>query len=160
MPSNGAPFLYLCIVNNKEQYNMKVLELFRKYDFKNVLPHLDHLFVVNSKHHLSEASIEVFRGIYNYWANEFEKKPTDCYVRLVSRWEYTSPSIDMNCHVRNKTTFCYSVADQKDMIEVLSMEVKVDEDVEISEVELAAGLFWEMTYREPENIANNASVSK
>ena len=140
--------------------NMTVLELFRKYDFESVLPHLDHLFVVNSKHHLSEASIEVFRGIYNYWANEFEKKPTDCYVRLVSRWEYTSPSIDMNCHVRNKTTFCYSVADQKDMIEVLSMEVKVDEDVEISEVELAAGLFWEMTYREPENIANNASVSK
>ena len=139
---------------------MTVLELFKKYDFESVLPHLDHLFVVNSGHHLSDASIEVFRGIYNYWANEFEKKPTDCNVRLVSRWEYTSPSIDMNCHVRNKTTFCYSVADQKDMIEVLSMEVKVDEDVEISEVELAAGLFWEMTYREPENIANNASVSK
>jgi hypothetical protein len=104
---------------------------------------------VNSKHHLSEASIEVFRGIYNHWANEFEKKPTDCYVRLVSRWEYTSPSIDMNCHVKNKTTFCYSVADQKDMIEVLGMKVKVDKDVEISEIELAAGLFWEMTYYGP-----------
>ena len=129
--------------------NMTVLELFKKYDFESVLPHLDHLFVVNSKHHLSEASIEVFRGIYNYWANEFEKKPTDCYVRLVSRWEYTSPSIDMNCHVRNKTTFCYAVADQKDMIEVLSMQVRVDRGVEISEVELAAGLFWEMTYHDP-----------
>ena len=66
----------------------------------------------------------------------------------------------MNCHVKEKNVFCYAVADQKDMIEVLSMEVKVDEDVEISEVELAAGLFWEMTYREPENIVNNASVSK
>ena len=66
----------------------------------------------------------------------------------------------MNCHVRNKTTFCYSVADQKDMIEVLSMEVRVDKDVEISEVELAAGLFWEMTYRGPKNIVNNTSVSK
>ena len=139
---------------------MIVLELFRKYDFESVVPHLDHLFVVNSKHHLSDASIEVFRGIYNNWANECETKPTDCYIRLVSRWEYTSPSIDMNCHVRNKTTFCYSVADQKDMIEVLSMEVKVDEDVEISEVELAAGLFWEMTYREPKNIVIKANVSK
>jgi hypothetical protein len=29
------------------------------------------------------------------------------------------------------------------------MEVKVRVDVEISEVELAAGLFWEMTYLKP-----------
>ena len=139
---------------------MTVLELFRKYDFDSVLPHLDHLFVVNSRHHLSDASIDVFRGMYNHWANECETKPTDCYIRLVSRWEYTSPSIDMNCHVKNKTTFCYSVADQKDMIEVLGMEVKVDDDVEIGEVELAAGLFWEMTYRGPKNIVNISSVSK
>ena len=127
---------------------MTVSELFRKYDFESVLPHFDHLFEVNSKHHLSDESIEVFRGIYNHWA-KCETKPSDCYIRLVSRWEHTSPSIDMNCHVRNKTEFCYSVADQKDMIEVLSMEVKVDKDVDISEVELAAGLFWEMTYYDP-----------
>ena len=139
---------------------MTVLELFRKYDFESVLPHLDHLFEVNSRHHLSDASIEVFHGIYNHWANECETKPTDYYIRLVSRWEYTSPSIDMNCHVRNKNTFCYAVADQKDMIEVLGMEVRVDDDVEISEVELAAGLFWEMTYRRPKNIVNTASDSK
>jgi len=139
---------------------MTVLELFKKFDFEKVLPHLDHLFVVNSKHHLSDASIEVFRGIYNHWANECEPKTTDYYIRLVSRWEYTSPSIDMNCHVRNKTTFFYSVADQKDMIEVLSMEVRVDKDVDISEVELAAGLFWEMTYREPKINVNKPSVSK
>jgi hypothetical protein len=35
------------------------------------------------------------------------------------------------------------------MIEVLGMKVRVDKDVEISEVELAAGLFWEMTYYGP-----------
>ena len=128
---------------------MTVLELYKEYDFESVLPHLDHLFVVNSRHHLSDASIEVFRGIYNHWANECEPKTTDYYIRLASRWEYTSPSIDMNCHVRNKTTFCYAVADQKDMIEVLSMQVRVDRGVEISEVELAAGLFWEMTYHDP-----------
>ena len=55
----------------------------------------------------------------------------------------------MNCHVKEKNVFCYAVADQKDMIEVLSMKVRVDKDVEISEVELAAGLFWEMTYHDP-----------
>ena len=55
---------------------MTVLELFRKYDFESILPHFDHLFEVNSKYHLSDASIEVFRGIYNHWANECETKPT------------------------------------------------------------------------------------
>jgi hypothetical protein len=120
---------------------MTVLELFRKYDFDSVLPHLDHLFVVNSGHNLSSSQVENARSFYNHWANECETKPTKCYIRLVSRWEYTSPSIDMNCHVRNKTDYCYAVADQKDMIEVLNMKVRVDKDVEISEVELAAGLF-------------------
>ena len=129
---------------------MTVLELFKKYDCDSILPHLDHLFVVNSGHHLSDASIEVFRGIYNHWA-QCEIRPTNCHIRLVSRWEHTSPSIDMNCHVKENSTFCYSVADQKDMIEVLSMKVKVDKDVEISEVELAAGLFWEMTYYGPKD---------
>ena len=131
---------------------MTVLELFRKYDFESILPHLNHLFEVNSGRHFSDASIEVFRGLYKKWT-ECETKPMNCYIWLVSRWEYTSPSIDMNCHVRNKTDFCYAVADQKDMIEVLGMKVRVDKDVEISEVELAAGLFWEMTYYGPkENV--------
>lgn len=128
---------------------LTVSELFKKYDFDSILPHLDHLFVVNSGHNLSSSQVENARSFYNHWANECEPKATDYYIRLASRWEYTSPSIDMNCHVRNKTTFCYAVADQKNMIEVLSMQVRVDRGVEISEVELAAGLFWEMTYHDP-----------
>ena len=106
--------------NNITMKRMTVSELFKKYDFESILPHLDHLFMVNSGRHFSEASIEVFRDLYKHWT-ECETKPTNCHIRLCSRWEYTSPSIDMNCHVREKTTFCYSVADQKDMIEVLSL---------------------------------------
>ena len=127
---------------------MTVSELFKKNDFESILPHLNHLFMVNSGRHFSDASIEVFRGLYKKWT-ECETKPTNRHILLVSRWEHTSPSIDMNCHVRNKTDFCYALADQKDMIEVPSMKVRVDKDVEISEVELAAGLFWEMTYHGP-----------
>jgi len=127
---------------------MTVSELFKKYDFDSVLPHLDHLFEVNSGHNLSSSQVENARSFYDHWT-KCETKPTNCHIRLASRWEKTSPSIDMNCHVREKNVFCYSVADQKDMIEVLSMKVRVDEDVEISEVELAAGLFWEMTYHDP-----------
>lgn len=128
---------------------MKVLELYKKYDFEKVLPHLDHLFVVNSKHHLSVASVEVFRGIYNHWTNECEPKPTCLYIELASRWEMTNSLIDWNCSVNDKKGLLHSAAEHKDKIEVLSMEVKVRDYVEISEVELAAGLFWEMTYLEP-----------
>ena len=130
---------------------MKVLELYKKYDFEKVLPHLDHLFVVNSKHHLSDASIEVFRGIYNHWSNECEPKPTCLYIELASRWEMTNSLIDWNCSVNDKKGLLHSAAEHKDKIEVLSMEVKVRDYVEISEVELAAGLFWEMTYYGPKD---------
>ena len=139
---------------------MTVLYLFRKYDFESVLPHLDHLFVVNSRHHLSDASIEVFRGIYNHWVNECEPKPTDFYIELVSRWEMTNSLIDWNCSVNDKKGLLYSAAEHKDKIEVLGMEVNIRDDVEISEVELAAGLFWEMTYLEPKKIVKLVKVSK
>ena len=56
---------------------MTVSELFKKYDFESILPHLNH----------------------------------HRHIRLVSRWEHTSPSIDMNCHVKEKNVFCYAVAD-------------------------------------------------
>jgi hypothetical protein len=36
------------------------------------------------------------------------------------------------------------------------MKVRVDKDVEISEVELAAGLFWEMTYYGPKENDRNS----
>lgn len=43
---------------------MTVSELFKKNDFESILPHLNHLFMVNSGRHFSDASIEVFRGLY------------------------------------------------------------------------------------------------
>ena len=64
---------------------MTVSELFKKYDFES-------------------------RGLYKKWT-ECETKPTNRHIRLVSRWEHTSPSIDMNCHVKEKNVFCYAVAD-------------------------------------------------
>lgn len=139
---------------------MTVSEILKRNDFESVLPHLDHLFVVNSRHHPSKASIEVFRGIYNHWANECGPKPTDLYIELASRWEMTNSLIDWNCSVNDEKGLLYSAAEHKDKVEVLSMEVNVRDDVEISEVELAAGLFWEMTYLEPKKIVKLVKVSK
>ena len=128
---------------------MTVLEIFKRIDFESVLPHLNHLFEVNSKHSMSADFIEVCRSYYNHWANECEPKSTDLYIELASRWEMTNSLIDWNCSVNDRKGLLYSAAEHKDKIEVLSMEVKVRDDVDISEVELAAGLFWEMTYLEP-----------
>ena len=44
---------------------MTVSELFKKYDFESILPHLNHLFMVNSGRYFSDESIEVFRDLYN-----------------------------------------------------------------------------------------------
>ena len=38
---------------------MTVSELFKKYDFESVLPHLDHLFVVNSGHNLLHRKLKM-----------------------------------------------------------------------------------------------------
>ena len=128
---------------------MTVLEIFKRNDFEIVVPHLNHLFQVNSKHSMSAEFIEVCRSYYNHWANECEPKSTDLYIELASRWEMTNSLIDWNCSVNDEKGLMHSTAEHKDKIEVLSMEVNVRDDVEISEVELAAGLFWEMTYLEP-----------
>ena len=128
---------------------MTVLELFKKYDFESVVLHLNHLFEVNSKHSMSAEFIEVCRSIYNHWANECEPKPTDLYIELASRWEMTNSLIDWNCSVKDEKGLLHSAAEHKDKIELLSMKVKVRAYVEISEVELTAGLFWEMTYLNP-----------
>ena len=139
---------------------MIVIELFRKYDFESVVPHLNHLFEVNSNHSMSAEFIEVCRGIYNHWANECEPKPTNLYIELASRWEMTNSLIDWNCSVNDEKGLLHSAAEHKDRVEVLSMNVKVRADVEISEVELAAGLFWEMTYLEPKKFVKLVQVSK
>ena len=60
---------------------MTVSELFKKYDFESILPHLNHLFMVNSGRHFSEASIKVFRDLYKHWV-ECETKPTIRHRRM------------------------------------------------------------------------------
>jgi hypothetical protein len=133
---------------------MTVSEILKRNDFEIVVPHLNHLFQVNSKHSMSAEFIEVCRGIYNHWANECEPKPTDLYIELASRWEMTNSLIDWNCSVNDEKGLLYSAAEHKDKNEVLGMDVKIRDDVEISEVELAAGLFWEMSFLKPKKIVN------
>lgn len=73
-------------------------------------------------------------------------------MRLVSRWEHCSPRIDMNCSVYdNSDNIITPLAYYHPESDILGMTLAVDDDVEITEAELVAGLFWEMTYRQTDD---------
>lgn len=56
--------------------------------------------------------------------------------------------IDMNCSLYDSLdNLIAPLADYHPESDMLGMTVSVDDDVEITETELVAGLLWEMTYR-------------
>ena len=78
-----------------------------------------------------------------------EPVPSDYYIGLVSRWEHCSPMIDMNCSVYAKGDGRRDspVACHPSWQEIVGMEVTLlEDDIELTPQELAAGLFWEITY--------------
>ena len=57
--------------------------------------------------------------------------------------------IDMNCIVHDKADscdLCTPLSWYQSWSEIVSMEIFINENVEISPEELAAGLLWEITY--------------
>lgn len=125
---------------------MKAIELFRKYSFEDIKFRLDHLFVVNSRYHLTQEACLKWKVIYDRLASS-TPIDSDCHIYLATRWEYSSPMVDMNCTVcDDEDKILYPLAEQKNKDEVLGMEVVVEDDVDIDELDLTAGLFWEMTY--------------
>lgn len=130
---------------------MKVQDLYRKYTFEEIKCPLEHLFKVNSG---SGSSVNRWRVFHNHWAAAavlYEAPLTRNHIRVVSRWEGCSPMLDMNCSVYDEHDELISpLAVYLPDSEILSMEVSVAEDVQISEQELLAGLLWEMTYYETE----------
>ena len=55
--------------------------------------------------------------------------------------------LDMNCTVCNcDDDILHALAEHENKEEALGMEVIVEDYVDIDELDLTAGLFWEMTY--------------
>ena len=75
-----------------------------------------------------------------------EPKKSDRHIVIVDRWEGTSPDIDMICTIRDRDDSDRCVLGRYTSInELLGMEIEIDEDVIMSEAELLAGLFWELS---------------
>lgn len=125
-------------------------DLYRKNSFNEIFTHLKSLFEVNRGYRYTDSAIGRWRAFYDYWAVSAMTGlgiTSSFHIRLMSRWECCSPFVDMNCSVYDKQEqlVCPLAAYEVDD-EILAMEVEIDDDVDISEQELIAGLFWEMSY--------------
>ena len=75
-----------------------------------------------------------------------EPKKSDRHIVIVDRWEGTSPDIDMICTIRDRDDSDRCVLGRYANInELLGMEIEKCEDVTLSDQELLAGLFWELS---------------
>lgn len=131
---------------------MKVISIFKKHPFDEFCADLVHLIENNTGKRPTDEIIERCRKVYDKVLAEYQPQPTTLRIRLVSRWEYCSPMIDMNCAVFENRDLCGAGAAlaHKSRNEFLNLPVRCDRDVELTETELAAGLFFEMTYYPPE----------
>ena len=131
---------------------MKVISIFKKHAFDDFSADFAHLFEVNCRQKLSDDTLELWKELYNKWVADYQPQPTPYHIRIVWRWEYCSPMCDMNCAVfeRRDLRGCGAVFAHDSRNEYLSMPVRCSRDVELTETELAAGLFFEMTYFPPD----------
>lgn len=73
---------------------------------------------------------------------------TRYHLHIIDRWEGTSPRIDMTCTVRDSDDeIAFVIEDFPSLAGLMGMEVCVDDDVELSEAEIIAGLLWELGAR-------------
>lgn len=79
---------------------------------------------------------------------ETEPVQTRYHLHIIDRWEGTSPRIDMTCTVRDSDDeIAFVIEDFPSLAGLMGMEIFVDDDVELSEAEIIAGLFWELKSR-------------
>ena len=126
--------------------NMKIIDLFRKHSFEEIKPSFNQLFAVNSGYQLTNEACLKWAAIYERWANSTPIGSV-FHVYLAFRWEFCSPNVDMNCTVCDQeNNILHPLAMHENNEEALGMDVVVEDDVDINELDLTAGLFWEMTY--------------
>ncbi len=92
-----------------------------------------------------DALVKEYSALYHR-LQAVEPKKSDRHIMIAGRWEGTSPDIDMICTVRDKDDGNWCVLGRYMCVdELLGMEIRIAEDVILSEPELLAGLFWELS---------------
>ena len=125
---------------------MKVIEYLKSYSFEELKHELEKLFISNECCGFYNFTTEQWSTIYKAF-NSWKNIKTTNLIHLNDRWDRSCPLIDMNCIVCNEDFDMISVlAMYPNLEEVMSMEVYVEVNGDITDKEIAAGLFWEITY--------------
>lgn len=127
---------------------MTFKDLLAQYAFAEIRQPLMRLWQTNEPKSAARLDLDKWEKIYQK-VQALEPVPSDYYIGLVSRWEHCSPMIDMNCSVyaKNDGRRDCPVACYLSWQEIVGMEVTLlEDDIELTPQELAAGLFWEITY--------------
>ena len=126
---------------------MTFKEILSRFDFAEIVPAFLHLWQTNEPKLSEHVELNKWEKIYQS-IQTLKVTPSDKYIRLGWRWENCTPMIDMNCSVYGKSDNQREcpVACYPSWQEILGMEVVIENDVNITPQELAAGLLWEITY--------------
>lgn len=133
---------------------MTVSDYLNRFTYQEIEPEFIRLFALNAKKTISAKESKqwelIYRRLRQIAKQQKHISPKEVCIFLGSRWEHASPIIDMNCLVKNvekDTISPLAKAFHDGRREVLGMEVEIDREyVAISDLEVAAGLFWEITY--------------
>lgn len=118
---------------------MTYSDLLHNNTFEEIVPHMN--FLIDNR----DALIKEYSELYHR-LQAVEPKKSDNHIMIVGRWEGTSPDIDMICTIRDRNDSNWCVLGRYMYVnELLGMEIEIDEDVIMSEAELLAGLFWELS---------------
>lgn len=119
-------------------------DLANQYEFDAVSPYILQLF--------GDAPIDELKELYCK-LKVCGTYATDKSIRIASRWEGCYPMIDMNACVLNEQRVIVSPVAHCDssLQELVNMDIYVDEEVQISENEVLAGLLLDMLTHEGGN---------
>ena len=126
---------------------MNFKNLLEQYSFEDIFPDFMELWKINAPELAERLDKDGWKRIYQN-IQSLNVNPSDYYIRLVCRWERCTPMLDMNCSVYSKSDhqLVCPMAAYSLWTEILEMDIQIDDDVEITDQELTAGLLWEITY--------------
>ena len=125
---------------------MKVIENLKKFSFAELKAELEKLYISNEGCGFYNFTMEQWNTIYKLFSCQKDVETTNV-IYLIDSWERGCPLIDMNRMGCDKELGMISIlAMRPNLKEVMGMEVYVEASVDITDKEIAAGLFWELTY--------------
>lgn len=111
-------------------------DLLNRYTFEDIVPYIQQL----SSHIPVENVNEYYARLKSY-----EATPTDKSIRIASRFEGCYPRIDMNaCMLNEQGVITSPIIGYDPLCELANMAIYIDDNIQISEKEVLAGLLLEI----------------